>query len=110
IGNAIKFSPAGGQVTIGAAARDGEVLFWVADGGIGIAAADLPRIFERLWQAEKTGHMGAGLGLPIVKGIVEAHGGHIWVESAAGKGTTVFFTIPAAPGAEHWHPAAAPYG
>ena len=109
IGNAIKFTRAGGHVTVGAAQRDGAVLFWVADTGIGIAAADLPHVFERLWQAEKTQQLGAGLGLPIVKGIVEAHGGHIWVDSAVGKGTTVFFTIPSAPGGEPWLSDAAPH-
>jgi PAS domain S-box-containing protein len=103
IGNAVKFSHPGGHVTVGAAPRDSDVLFWVADAGPGIAAADLPHVFERLWQAEKARHMGAGLGLPIVKGIVEAHGGHVWVESAPGQGTTFFFTIPTAPGAAPWH-------
>jgi signal transduction histidine kinase len=110
IGNAVKFSHPGGHVTVGAAPRDSDVLFWVADAGPGIAAADLPHVFERLWQAEKARHMGAGLGLPIVKGIVEAHGGHVWVESAPGQGTTFFFTIPTAPGAAPWHAEPAPQG
>lgn len=94
IGNAVKFSDAGGDVTVGAAPRDGEVLFWVADTGAGIATEDLPRLFDRFWQARKPGRRGAGLGLPIVKGIVEAHGGRIWVESTPGRGSTFFFTIP----------------
>lgn len=96
IGNAIKFTDPGGRITLGAAPRDGEVLFWVADTGGGIAAEDLPHVFERFWQARKAGRHGAGLGLPIVKGIVEAHGGRIWAESTLGRGTCFFFTIPTA--------------
>jgi signal transduction histidine kinase len=94
IGNAIKFTKAGGRITVGAASRDDEVVFWVADTGCGIAAENLPRVFDRFWQATRAGHQGAGLGLPITKGIVGAHGGRIWVESAAGSGSTFFFTIP----------------
>lgn len=66
-----------------------------ADTGPGIAP-DVPHLFEPFWQAQKTRGMGAGLGLPIVKGIAEAHGGRIWVETAPGKGSTFFFTIPSA--------------
>jgi signal transduction histidine kinase len=73
------------------------MLFWVADTGPGIAAEDVPRLFERFWQAQKDGRRGAGLGLPIVKGIVEAHGGRVWVESTPGRGSTFFFTIPDLP-------------
>ena len=94
IGNAIKFTKAGGRITVGAASRDDEVVFWVADTGSGIASENLPRVFDRFWQATKAGRQGAGLGLPITKGIVEAHGGRIWVESTAGSGSTFFFTIP----------------
>jgi PAS domain S-box-containing protein len=95
IGNAVKFTPEGGRVSVGAAARDGEILFWVTDTGQGIAPEDVPHLFDRFWQARKGQRHGAGLGLPIVKGIVEAHGGRIWVESALGQGSTFFFTIPA---------------
>jgi signal transduction histidine kinase len=95
IGNAIKFTEAGGRVTAGATSADRDVVFWVADTGSGIASEDLPRVFDSFWQAAK-GRQGAGLGLPITKGIVEAHGGRIWVESTWGQGTTVFFTIPKA--------------
>ena len=102
IGNAIKFSGPGGRITVGAAPRDREVLFWVADTGVGIAAEDLPHVFDRFWQARKPGRRGAGLGLAIVKGIVEAHGGRIWVQSTPGRGSTFFFTIPAAFPAEDW--------
>jgi signal transduction histidine kinase len=96
IGNAVKFTEPGGRVTVGATPRDGEVLFWVADTGVGISAEDLPHLFDRFWQARKAGRQGAGLGLPIVKGIVEAHGGRIWVESTPGHGSTFFVTFPMA--------------
>jgi len=96
IANAIKFTKAGGSITVGAGSRDHEVIFRVADTGSGIAPEDLPRVFDRFWQATRTGRQGAGLGLPITKGIVEAHGGRIWVESTPPRGTTFFFTIPQA--------------
>jgi signal transduction histidine kinase len=100
IGNAIKFTQAGGRITAGATSRGDEVVFWVADTGCGIASENLPRVFDRFWQATKTGRRGAGLGLPITKGIVEAHGGRIWVESTAGRGSSFFFTIPRVSAAE----------
>jgi PAS domain S-box-containing protein len=100
IGNAIKFTQAGGRITAGATSRDDEVVFWVADTGSGIASENLPHVFDRFWQATRTGRQGAGLGLPITKGIVEAHGGRIWVESTAGSGSTFFFTIPRVSAAE----------
>ena len=96
IGNALKFTDPGGRIMVGAAPRDGEVLFWVADTGSGIAAEDLPHVFDRFWQVGKAERRGAGLGLPIVKGIIEAHCGRIWVESKPGQGSTFFFTIPTA--------------
>jgi PAS domain S-box-containing protein len=83
IGNAIKFTEAGGRITVGAASRGDEVAFRIADTGCGIESENLGRIFDRFWQASRAGRRGAGLGLPITKGIVEAHGGRIWVESAA---------------------------
>jgi signal transduction histidine kinase len=96
IGNAIKFTPSGGRITVGAAPRPGEVLFWVEDTGAGISAESVPHLFDRFWQADHADHRGAGLGLGIAKGIVDAHGGRIWVESAVGIGTTFCFSIPAA--------------
>jgi signal transduction histidine kinase/CheY-like chemotaxis protein len=96
VGNAVKFTGPGGRVTVGAAPGDDEVLFWVADTGPGIEARDVPHLFDRFWQARKVGRQGAGLGLPIVKGIVDAHGGRIWVESQVGVGSTFFFTLPLA--------------
>jgi PAS domain S-box-containing protein len=94
IGNAVKFTAAGGRISVGAAPRETDVLFWVKDTGKGIAAEDAPHLFDRFWQARKGERHGAGLGLQIAKGIVEAHGGTIWVESAVGLGSTFFFTIP----------------
>jgi signal transduction histidine kinase len=102
VGNAIKFTPPGGHITVGAAPRKGEVLFWVADTGHGIPPDSLPHVFDRFWQARKG--RGAGLGLPITHGIIETHGGRIWVESTLGRGTIFFFTIPEAPRAEALRP------
>jgi PAS domain S-box-containing protein len=102
IGNAVKFTGPGGRVTVGAMPDNRDVLFWVKDTGIGIAPEHLPHLFDRFWQVSREDRRrGLGLGLSIVKGLVEAHGGHIWVESALGEGTSIFFTLPAAPpGAE----------
>jgi len=96
IGNAIKFTKAGGRVTVGAAPSRQDVVFWVADTGCGIAPEGVPHVFDRFWQASSAERHGAGLGLPIAMGIVEAHGGRIWVETAEGQGTTFSFTIPTA--------------
>ncbi len=101
IGNAIKFTPAGGLVSLTIAARDADIEFEVSDSGSGIAPDQLPHVFEHFYQASggrRGSRHGAGLGLPISKGIVEAHGGHIWIESAPGAGTIVHFTLPRAPG------------
>jgi PAS domain S-box-containing protein len=95
VGNAIKFTQSGGRITIGAVQRNENVLFRVADTGPGIAPEDQRHVFDRYWQANKSERRGAGLGLPIVKGIVEAHGGRVWLESSLGRGSTFFFTIPA---------------
>ena len=94
IGNAIKFTPAGGSVTVGAARHGTDVLFWVRDTGPGIDVEDQPHVFDRFWQGRTKDRGGAGLGLPIVKGIVEAHGGRVWVDGALGQGSTFRFTIP----------------
>ena len=103
LGNAAKFTPAGGRITVGARPGEKEIVFWVADTGEGIAAADVPRVFDRFWQARKGEHHGAGLGLAIAKGIVEAHGGRIWVDSAPGQGSTFAFTVPMAPPVDDNH-------
>ena len=95
IGNALKFTPAQGSVAFGAKPYAGTlVIFSVADSGPGIPKANLKDIFNPYWQAKRAERMGAGLGLPIAKGIVESHGGKIWVESEPGRGTTFYFTIP----------------
>jgi signal transduction histidine kinase len=95
IGNAIKFTPRRGRITVGARAGNGDVHFWVADTGPGLAPEHLARVFDRFWQAKHAKSEGSGLGLPICKGIIEAHGGRIWVESSQGQGTTFHFTVPA---------------
>jgi signal transduction histidine kinase len=95
VGNAIKFTPAGGRVSIHAWRGDGEVTFAVADTGVGIAEAEVPHLFDRFWQGRPAkARAGFGLGLFIVKGLVEAHHGRIWVESRVGQGSTFFFTLP----------------
>lgn len=95
IGNAVKFTPAGGRITLGAAADDDRVRFWVSDTGSGVHADALAKMFAPRWQADP-GQRGLGLGLDIAKSIVEAHGGRIWADSTVGGGTTVSFTIPSA--------------
>lgn len=94
IGNSMKFTPPGGSITVRASNEGNHVLFSVADTGPGIPKENLGDIFGRYWQAKRTERMGAGLGLPIAKGIVEAHGGRIWVESEHGQGTQFYFTLP----------------
>jgi len=95
VGNAVKFTPRSGRITVCAEHIDGEVRFGVIDTGPGIPAEQLPHIFGRFWQA-KSDHRGIGLGLAIAKGIVEAHNGRIWVESHVGLGSTFYFTLPTA--------------
>jgi PAS domain S-box-containing protein len=97
LSNAIKFTPEGGSITLRTERIDGFVQFSVSDTGPGIRAEDLAHIFERYWQATRTAALGSGLGLTIVKGIVEAHGGTIRVETQAGVGSTFYFTLPIAP-------------
>jgi signal transduction histidine kinase len=96
IGNAIKFTPKGGQIRLMACPENGEVKFTVADTGPGIPPEHLDHVFDRYWQAKSTAKLGAGLGLSIAKGIVEAHGGRIWVESPPGSGAHFNFTLPMA--------------
>jgi two-component system phosphate regulon sensor histidine kinase PhoR len=98
--NAVKFSPSGGEVTVGVREGEGEVLTWVRDRGIGVPAADQARIFERFYKVDRArarGRGGTGLGLSIARHIVESHGGRIWVESEEGEGSTFTFAIPLAP-------------
>ncbi len=98
--NALRHTPTHGSVVISVRADPPRsVLFEVADTGEGIAPEDLPHVFDRFYRGEKSRSRatgGAGLGLAIARGIVEAHGGRIWAESARGCGTRVRFTVPAA--------------
>ena len=96
IGNALKFTPPGGKVAVRCGASGEGALFSVSDTGRGIARADLPRVFDRFWKGDAASPAGAGLGLAISRGIVEAHGGRIWAESEPGVGTTFKFVVPAA--------------
>ena len=99
VGNALKFTPAGGRVEVGVQRYGEGALVRVVDNGDGIPDDQLPHVFERFFQVSSPRmgiRHGAGLGLPIARGIVEAHGGTIWIESAQGRGTTVRFTLPAA--------------
>jgi PAS domain S-box-containing protein len=93
IGNAIKFTR-GGTIRVRAEQRGEELLVSVADDGIGIAAENLPRVFERYFTTAQGRIHGTGLGLYIAKGIVEAHGGRLWVTSEPGRGSTFYFTVP----------------
>ncbi|RKH89391.1 PAS domain S-box protein [Corallococcus sp. AB045] len=99
VGNAIRFTPAGGHILLKAERREDQVCFRVEDSGPGIDTQSLPHVFDRFWQAIHTRKAGAGLGLAIVKGLVEAHGGRVWVESQPGRGTAFFFTLPGIPAA-----------
>jgi signal transduction histidine kinase len=101
LSNAIKFTPAGGTITV-RGERSGEaVCVSVADTGSGIPEGELPHLFDRFWQSRDTARLGTGLGLFIVKGIVEGHGGEVRVTSKVGSGTTFSFTLPSAPEGAH---------
>jgi signal transduction histidine kinase len=94
IGTAIKFSPEGGSVTVESKASGNCATLAIQDEGPGIPSDQLPRIFERHWQARRTAHQGTGLGLFIAKSIVEAHGGRIEVQSTVGMGTRFTVSLP----------------
>ncbi|HSJ33228.1 MAG TPA: HAMP domain-containing sensor histidine kinase, partial [Longimicrobiales bacterium] len=98
IGNAVKFTPRGGAVTVTASLSGEEVCFAVADTGPGIPQSDLPHVFSRYWQATRGDRRGVGLGLAIAQGIVTAHGGRIWVDSEPERGAVFYFTVPVTPG------------
>jgi PAS domain S-box-containing protein len=99
VDNALRFSPPGGAITLGAhASGSGEVALTVEDHGPGIPAADLPRIFDRFWQASRHDRTGSGLGLAIVRGIAEAHGGRVEVASGPGGGSRFALILPGGPG------------
>jgi signal transduction histidine kinase len=102
VANAIRHTPPGGRIVLSVCAQepgapDLAVTISVADTGEGISAEDLPHVFDRFYRGEKSRSRttgGAGLGLAIARGIVEAHGGRIWIESERGRGTTVSFSLP----------------
>ena len=108
--NALQHTPAGGRVTVRARSDGAMVEVEVADTGAGIAAHALPHVFERFYRADPARgreHGGAGLGLAIARGLVEAHGGRIWAESEVDRGTIVRFTLPTP---AHGHEAAPTVG
>ena len=98
LGNSVKFTPAGGKISVRVSAQDGGIAIAVADTGIGIAAVDIPRALERFGQVDATlarKYEGAGLGLPLAKQLMEMHGGRLSLESTVNVGTTVTVTLPA---------------
>jgi signal transduction histidine kinase len=96
--NALKFTPAGGSVTLGLQQDGEQVQLWVQDSGIGIPEEDLPHLFERFHRGRNaTTYPGSGLGLAIAKAIVKAHGGRVWATSEEGKGSCFGFKLPASP-------------
>jgi len=100
VNNAVKYSPEGGTITLRGRRDNGQILLVVSDQGIGIPAEDQQRVFERFYRVENeiTGcTRGAGLGLAVCRGIVEAHGGRIWVESRLGEGSSFYIALPAHP-------------
>lgn len=96
IANAIKFTPAGGQVSVEAHATDDVARIAVRDTGPGMDETELAHVFDRFWQGRSGDRRGAGLGLAITRGIVEAHSGRLWMESERGKGTTAWIELPLA--------------
>jgi len=97
LSNAIKYSPDGGRVEISGRALPGEAVVTVTDQGVGIPLEEQTRIFERFFRGSRERHQrtpGAGLGLYLVKAIIEAHGGRIWVESSPGEGAAFSFALP----------------
>lgn len=94
VGNAIKFTPRGGSVSVTGEFCAREAKFVVNDSGAGISAEHMPHLFDRFWQANRKTRQGAGLGLFIAKGIVEAHGGELQAESTPGEGSQFSFTLP----------------
>ena len=98
IGNAVKATPSDGTIGVALEAAPGEIRFTVSDTGCGIDPEELPHLFDRFRRGRSAQYQGSGLGLAIARGIVEAHGGTIGVDSAPGRGTRFSFTLPLAPG------------
>jgi signal transduction histidine kinase len=95
VGNATKVGAS--AIVVGADLLDVELVCWVADNGPGIPADDQPRIFDRYWRGTEAHYPGSGLGLSIAVGIVEAHGGRLWLDSTVGVGSTFSFSLPRLP-------------
>ena len=97
LSNAIKYSPEGSEVILDARLEDNRVILWVKDAGIGVPAESLGRVFDMFYRAESTSRRqiaGTGLGLALVKEIVSAHNGQVWVESRLGQGSTFYLSLP----------------
>lgn len=112
LSNAVRFSPYGGNIRVGARQDGDQMLFWVSDQGVGIPDSVLHKLFSKFYHLDQTipsQHGGTGLGLALVKEILEAHHGRIWVESTVGQGSTFWFTLPLAEVEEplQWLPASA---
>jgi len=100
ISNAVKYSPQGSDITIGADVENGEVRLWVKDQGIGMPPGELERIFDDFYRVDNTDRRqtgGAGLGLALAREIVNLHHGRIWAQSVPGQGSTFFLSLPAVP-------------
>jgi signal transduction histidine kinase len=100
VGNALKFTKAGGRVDVELAVREAEAVITVRDTGIGVQDEHLPRLFDKFYQVDPSStreYGGAGLGLAVSKALVEAHGGKIGVASRPGEGSEFYFTLPLAP-------------
>lgn len=99
LSNAIKFSPQGGEVLVGARHEGKDVVLWVQDHGIGIPEDAFPKLFNKFYRIDNRATRnigGTGLGLALVKELISAHQGQVWVESRVGRGSTFFFTVPLA--------------
>jgi signal transduction histidine kinase len=97
VSNAIKYSPRGGEIVVGASEREDEVEALVRDRGVGMTQAEVERLFQPYQRVDRDaikGIRGTGLGLYLVRGLVEAHGGRVWVESEPGRGSTFYFSVP----------------
>jgi signal transduction histidine kinase len=96
IGNAVKFTPAGGEIEVGAVRSESTVVFWVRDTGCGIDSEHLPHLFQPYWRGDPQRSTGQGIGLAIAQQIITARGGRIWAESEPQRGSTFRLSLPAA--------------